>query len=133
MGVDINTREVEALARNLAAAPDRCFAEAKRVISKGALNVKQGAQQKVRDSIGPVGRTHLPHYPKAISYDTKSGKDWVHADIGPETSRLQGGMGRGVELGSARTPPIPHLFPALDDEEPNTVRFLLDAAEGALR
>lgn len=131
MGID--TRDVEAFAARLRGAPDRLAAEAKRVTSRGALNIKVEAQRRVRDATSGPGRTHLPHYPRAITYNVRTGRDWVRADIGPETARLQGGMGRGVEFGSRRTPPIPHLFPALDGEEPAYVRYLLDAAEGALR
>src|SRR5690606_252177 len=131
MGVD--TRDVEAFAARLRGAPDRLAAEAKRVTSRGALNNKVEAQRRVRDvTSGPV-RTQLPHYPREITDNWRKGRVWVRAQSGPENARLQGGMGRGVGFGSRRTPPFPHLFPALDGEEPAYVRYLLDAAEWALR
>src|SRR5690606_40015477 len=99
MGID--TRDVAAFAARLRGAPDRLAAEAKRVTSRGALNVKTEAQRRVRDATSGPGRTHLPHYPRAITYDVRTGRDWVRADIGPETARLQGGMGRGVEFGKS--------------------------------
>ena len=63
----------------------------------------------------------------------EAGPDWVEAEVGPEVDKLQGGMGRGVEFGSAKTAPIAHLFPALDAEIPRYEQQLARAIDRALR
>lgn len=99
--------------------PDRADGELLPVLERGALNVKREA---VRILSGSITRTYLPHYPRAISYDIEEGAGWMEAEIGPDDGMPQGGMGRGVEYGSARGRPIPHLIPAWEHEIPRLDR-----------
>jgi hypothetical protein len=48
----------------------------------------------------------------------------VVGEIGPDSNKLQGGLGRLLENGSVNNPPYPHLSPALDLEEPKFARYL---------
>lgn len=108
---------------------DRAEPELKKIVERGALNVKRGA---VRNLHG-LHRTrfrHLNHYPRSITYDLLGP---LEAEIGPDSSLPQGGMGRGVELGSVHTPPMPHLFPAADAEEPRLQANALRAWTKACR
>lgn len=47
---------------------------------------------------------HGKHYPKSITSEMKVGLSIV-AEIGPESGRPQGSMGRGFEFGSVNQPP----------------------------
>lgn len=89
---------------------------------------ERGANNIVRDSRATLrlyirGR-YLKHYPKSINYNMDGP---LAAEIGPDASKPQGRMGTGVELGSRNTAPMPHLFPALDKEEPRYRDQLLRA------
>lgn len=47
---------------------------------------------------------HGQHYPKSITAETKVAMGIV-VEVGPETSKPQGGMGPGFEFGSRNQPP----------------------------
>lgn len=47
---------------------------------------------------------HGKHYPKSITAEMKVSTSIV-AEVGPETRRKQGGMGRGFEFGGPKQPP----------------------------
>jgi hypothetical protein len=93
---------------------------ARGVIQKGALNVKAGWRENARVSAGAHGR----HYPNSITYSTRIGAGWVEAEIGPESGRTQGGMGRGFEYGSRNQPPHLDGNRAADVEEPRLAEYL---------
>lgn len=86
--------------------------EVRKVVQKGALNIKTGAQQRVS------GRAHLPHYPRAITYDTTVKATAVEAEIGPDKGKRQGALGNIIEYGTRNNAPIPHIRPAADEEMP---------------
>jgi hypothetical protein len=98
-----------------------------RAVERGALNVKRSAVQTVHAFSRGL---YLKHYPKSISYDMISP---LEAEIGPDKSMRQGGMGRGVEFGSVHTPPLPHMFPALDVEQPRFERQIAPILARGLR
>jgi hypothetical protein len=75
---------------------------------------------------------HTPHYASSISYDVKTGDDWVESEIGPARGRLQAGLGNLLEYGSANNPPHPHHEPAADAEEPRFYRAAEDLAAGLI-
>lgn len=118
------------LARDLKQAADKAMPEIERVTERGAYNIRRDARRNVRASSRGL---YLKHYPRSIGYDVESGSDWVEAEIGPETDKPQGGMGRGVEFGSSNTAPTPHLFPAFDAELPRYEKQLARAIHRALR
>lgn len=131
---EFDTSEVDQLAASFAAAVEEMRPELERVTERGAYNIRRDARRSVRErSTG----TYLPHYPRSITYEMVADSDAVEAEIGPEVDKPQGGMGPGVEFGSATrtrvTPPIPHLFPALEAEEPRYARQLVRLLEGVLR
>jgi hypothetical protein len=84
----------------------------RKVVQKGALNVKQDAQRFAD------GLAHAPLYPASISYETRVKGFAIEALIGPDKDRPQGALGNLLEYGSANNPPITHLGPALDREGP---------------
>lgn len=110
------------------AAPDHLRSEAKKVVAKGALNIKNDARQRVWGGLSHP--THLPHYAASIDYDLTDGG--LTAEVGPNMGLIQGAFGRGVEFGSSGTGPIPHMIPAFDTEDPKFLEALRQAAIGAL-
>lgn len=130
MSIRISTEELDQLADDLANNVDRLKPEVDQVVERGALNVRRDARRLIREqSTG----TYLPHYPRSITYDVDDPVDYAEAEIGPEEGKPQGGMGRGVEFGSARTAPLPHLHPALDLEIPRLVKHLRRVVGKALQ
>jgi len=102
--------------------------ETRKVLQKGALNVKTGAQARSR------GIGHAPMYPSTITYDTTE-KGWTfEAEIGPDPDKQLGGgrhrtpgnLGAILEYGTPHSAPIPHLGPALEEERPKFERALED-------
>jgi hypothetical protein len=103
--------ELLAYGRHVASVVERTTPSLTKVVELGARHIQQGAQQRFDElTDGPF----LPHYPKAITFDMLGR---FAAEVGPDASKPQGGMGRGIEFGSSNTGPIPHMLPAADDEE----------------
>lgn len=57
-----------------------------------------------RTNAAATSGKHGKHYPKSITSEMKVGLSIV-AEIGPESGRPQGSMGRGFEFGSRNQPP----------------------------
>lgn len=119
---------LDALLSAFQSAPANLEAESLKVVSKGALNIKNDARQRVQ--AGLHARSHLPHYPRSISYDLLDAG--LTAEIGPDPTMIQGRFGRGIEFGSSHAGPIPHMLPAADTEAPKFEEALRQAAIGAL-
>jgi len=117
------------LSADLRNAVEDAIPAAKKIAGKGALEVKKEAQRIIR---ARSKRGYLPHYPRAITYDVSAGGGVVEAEIGPLSGRLQGGLGRLLEYGSANNAPIPHLDPALSREESTFYRYMEDLGEALL-
>lgn len=114
--------ELADLADDLDRAAEKVLEESRKVIARGALNIKRDAAARVS------GLAHAPYYPRAISYDTAVRGDTVHAEIGPDKGRPQGPLGNLLEYGSMHNAPIPHLAPALEVEAPRTADWLEQVA-----
>lgn len=100
--------------------------EAKKVLSKAALNIKTDAQRK------SSGIRHAPAYPRSIGYDTAWQGTLGRAEIGPDKDKRQGALGNILEYGTVNNPPYAHLGPALDYEGPNFERYLGELGEDLL-
>lgn len=100
--------------------------EAEKVVSKGALNIKDGAREIIS------GRAHLPHYPYTIGYDLDRVEGSVEAQIGADREKFQGTLLDVLEHGSVNNAPIPHYAPATDAEEPRFERAAADMGEHLL-
>lgn len=126
MSADIT--ELMAYANRLEQAITTAEPDLRKITERGAFNIKRLAQARLR---GISRRHYLKHYYRSLSYDLDD--DGLGAEIGPAASKLQGGMGRGVEFGSVHTPPFPHLYPSLDEEEPRYLDQVSRALIRALR
>lgn len=57
------------------------------------------------DGVRASAPKHLPHLPDAITHETKFGLlGGVSVEVGPESGKKQGRLGRGEELGSRNQP-----------------------------
>lgn len=106
--------------------------EARKVVSKGALNVKRGWARRWE------GHSTIRHLPRSVNYDVDEGPSMVEAEIGPDLVRTQAPLAHiiefgNVEYGTLRNAPIPGGQPALDEEEPRFVKAVADLAERILR
>jgi hypothetical protein len=79
-----------------------------------------------------TGYAHLPHLPRAISYDVDSAAGVVTGEVGPDRAMLQGGLGSYVEKGTPTSGPIPGGLPAHETEEPKFINAMGDMAEKLL-
>lgn len=100
--------------------------ETEKVVSKGALNIKQDWARRWR------GLGHLPHLPSTVGYDLERAAGVISAEIGPDTGKLQGSVAHIIELGSLNSAPHPGGIPALDAEEPKFIGALEDLGETLL-
>jgi hypothetical protein len=131
MGYRTNASELDQLAADLANNVDRLAPEVDRVVERGALNIRRDARRRIREQVRGV---YLPHYPRSITYDMDSAPGrYAEAEIGPESGKKQGGMGPGVEYGSARGAPLPHLMPAYEAELPKLLKHLRRVVGEVLR
>ncbi|TBL44244.1 hypothetical protein EYA84_02030 [Verrucosispora sp. SN26_14.1] len=126
-GVEFEHRELDRWVRTLDSAAEDAIPEARKVVQKGALNIKKDAQQRIS------GLKHAPAYPYAITYDSKETAGGAEAEIGLDKNRRQGALGNILELGTVKNPPRPHMIPAAQAEEPRFEKALADLAERLLR
>ena len=120
MTIRIDASEVREFASDLLRGLDRVPSEARQVVSKGALNIKN-------DLAGEARRSRHFKIAPTIGYDMKGNASFTEAEIGPAL----GGAGSlahiayfGGANGGGGTLPDPQG--ALDRETPNIERYLAD-------
>jgi hypothetical protein len=121
------TTEIKHLADSITKASAIAPADAAKVVTKGAVNIKADARRRV------TGIKHAPAYPLAIDFDP------VHVNpigasttIGPDKDKRQGALGNILEFGTVKNAPIPHMAPAAEAEEPRFVKAMEDLSVKAL-
>ena len=97
------------------------FARAGLLIGTKVMAVTAVAARNTRDDARAfaAGMSHLPHYPRSITYDVAVEGGQVVGEVGPDKDLPQGPLGNVLEFGTANNPPYPHLGPAFDRELPN--------------
>jgi hypothetical protein len=110
---------LDELRRELRLIPDRINDEAERIVGKGLSNIKKGAQQKVRAERW----AHLPHLPRAFSYDVTRRGDLIRGEAGADMEKLQGKLDVFVENGTSHTPANAHWTRSFDAELPRFERY----------
>ena len=83
------------------------------------------------DNARATSGAHGVHYPDSIDHERKFGGLGVAVEVGPNSGKKQGGMGRGFELGSQNQPPHLDGTRALPAAEARLSK-LADAAIDAL-
>lgn len=119
---------LDGLAAELSQAAQDSPAEARKVVAKGALNIRTDARRRV------AGIAHAPNYQYTVTYDSHETPAGGWAEIGPDNNKQVGGgphrtpgnLGGKFEYGSRTSAPIPHLGPALETEGPKFERALSD-------
>lgn len=117
----IDTSELQALSRSMAAVAGRVPSEARAVVSRGALQVKTDARANVSDSPywARIGQT--------INYDMSGNAFHSTATIGYDDVG-QGELAGIYEFGSVKREPHPTLLPAFDREAPRFEKAIADLA-----
>jgi hypothetical protein len=110
--VSADISELLAYAHQVEQAVTRAEPDLAQIGEQGIENVRRNARRRLRS--WSRGR-YLKHYPRSFSNEKVGDLEW---EAGPDASKPQGGMGRGVEFGSVHTAPAPHWLPAADEEEP---------------
>lgn len=130
MNFGFDSPDLERFVTDLLQAPAKVGPAVHAVVNRGALNIKNDARKRFEEQ--RVGG-YLPHYSRSITYDVSSAGHVVSAVVGPESDKVQGPFGPGIEYGSVNHAAMPHLNPALDAEEPRFVDQIGDAAVRVLR
>ena len=122
----IDTSELQKLSASIAAASGRLPAEARAVVSRGALNVKTDARANVSDSPywARIGQT--------INYDLTGNAFHSTATIGYDDVG-QGELAGIYEFGSVKRDPPPTLLPAFDREAPRFEKAMGDLVAKAVQ
>lgn len=108
--------------------------EARKVVQKGALNIKTDWRRRW-SSI-----SHAPTIPYTINYDTFIKGTQIGAEIGADKTKQVGGgphrtpgnLAAFLEYGGPRNAPIPGAAPALEAERPKFERAMNDLAPKVL-
>lgn len=118
--------ELKALTKDIERAVAITPVAAGAAVKKAAVNIKTDARQRVS------GLPHLPAYPRSISFDdVRITRTVVWTEVGPDKDKPQGPLGNILEYGSPKRPPIPHLGPAAEAEEPRFAKAMDELAAKA--
>ena len=123
---EFDMSELERWTDRLEQAPLASRALGRAVVSKGSLQIKNESRRNA------PGSGAAKHYPASINYDVEETPLEIVGEIGPAEGRRQRGLGNLFEYGSENNPPMPHLEPALDHEEPKFIAAVEALAEEAI-
>ena len=119
--------EVNELAQELVKSEAKVRDEGKRIVKRGAMNVKRTARQMI---LASAGSRHPKWYPSSIDFDLDD--DGLVAEVGPRLGKKQAFLGKILEYGTATNPPHPHMNPAADEEEPRMQDAVANMVKRAL-
>lgn len=85
-----------------------------------------------RSNARATARKHGRWYPSSITHEVKLRAADVSAEVGPDRSKRQGGMGPGFEFGSVKQPPHLDGTKASRTIEPQFLAEIEAAAAGLL-
>ncbi len=124
MSVSIDMSEVRALAVDMRQAVRKVTGETKRIVAKGAVEIKKDLRAKM------AGSKHFKGFTPAITYDVLDGG--LSAEIGPERGK-PGSGGNLAYFGSSRGGgTVEDPIEALLREAPEVERRLSDLLGGLL-
>jgi len=121
--MSIDFSQVEQLADDLEGVPADRRPEFRKVVKKGALNVKNGMQRDAQNS------GHYKHFSRSISFDMT---EEFAAEIGPDKERVQGALGNILYFGTSKNAPVLDINGPLHREEPRLADAIADVAEDIL-
>lgn len=120
---EVDFSEVERLARDLEEVPEETRPKFRQVVSKGALNVKNGMQRDAQSA------GHYKHFHRSISYDLHGD---FEAEIGPDKGQIQGALGSILYFGTSNNAPVLDINGPLNRESPRFEDAIADVAEDIL-
>ena len=122
MAVDVS--ELRKLASDLSSAPKLVRSEARAVVSKGALNIKN----QMRESFEASGNAGFRHVGRTVSYDLRTEGNELSAEIGP--TKPEGALANVAIFGTPRGGgTVADPREALEAEGPRFEKALADLAE----
>jgi hypothetical protein len=124
--IRIESQGLDALAADLAKAQDEIVPASAKVTGMACNNIKKDVQKRWS------GLAHLPHLPRAITYEVHKLAHTVVGEVGAEHERPQGKLAWTQEYGTPTSAPNPAFRPASDKEQPAWEMFLTKVAEQAL-
>lgn len=119
-----DTSQLDKLVADLDAVPDEVLPKVKKVVSKGALNVKNGMKADATNA-----RSYR-YFSRSINYDITH--DGLGAEIGPNKGQIQGALGNLLYFGTSRTAGVLNINGPIDKESPRFADALADVAEDIL-
>jgi hypothetical protein len=122
MPANIDAHELDVLAQDLDRAAGVAPKDARKVLAKGALNIKTDARRR------RSGSKYLPRLAAAITYDSHETPSGGWAEVGPEHGKPQGNLGHIPENGTPTSAPEPYMAPAAAAEQPKFERAMQDLA-----
>jgi hypothetical protein len=124
--IRIQSQGLDVLTADLTKAQAEIGPASAKVTGMACNNIKKDVQRRW------AGLAHLPHLPRAITYDVKSFGRMVVGEVGAEHERLQGKLAWIQEYGTPTSAPNPAFRPASEKEQPAWEMFLTKVAEQAL-
>jgi hypothetical protein len=121
----IDTSELDALARNLAAAPARIIPALVPVAHRAGANIKRTMR---RDA---TGHRHLTDLPRFVEYDVDQGATSITVDVGFRREG-QGNLANVAAFGTSNNAPVMDITRGLVDEVPNFMRWVAKVGSEAL-
>lgn len=118
--------EIRALAHDVSAVSAKMVAPMREVFDQAG----EAVADEWRDIATVSSGVHGKWYPKSIDHELKFSTNIV-VEIGPNTAKKQGSMGRGFEFGSINQSPHLDGVKAMDKMEPRVER-IIDATIGHL-
>ena len=127
MGAKVTVHGLDDLEHDIDVALETGLDQFERVMGKAGSNMK-------RDWVARwTGHAHIPHLPRAISYDVTRVGTKIDLEVGVEPRRRQGPLAHIIEFGTpGHNAPIPGGLPALQAEEPRLADNLAKLAEKLL-
>lgn len=90
--------------------------EVRKVLSKGALNVKRDMSEDARSN------GSYQHFHQSINYDIDEAE--MEAEIGPDKNKAQGALGNILYFGTSNNAPVLDLNAGLNKEQPRFDRAM---------
>ena len=126
MGANFESSSLRQLAADFDQAAEIAPAEARKVVAKGAFNIKTDARRR------RSGSRYFPRLPAAITYETGETPTGSWGEIGPEHGKPQATLGHIPEYGTLKTASEPYMAPAGDAERPRFEAAMAALAEKAI-
>ncbi|MHA7132541.1 hypothetical protein [Oerskovia turbata] len=125
--IELDARELTALADDLSHLPAAALAKVRPVLQKGALKIKNQLQSEAS------GSRHFGKIAPTVSYDTTETPSAIEAEIGPDRGRGGAAGLAGAYFGWSRGgASLPDPVLALEAEAPLVERFLSGLLEDSL-